>query len=447
MKKKSIRKILNLKILNPQLAEEWHPTKNGDLTPRDVTPGSNKRAWWKCKNGHEWNAIIGNRNKGRGCPFCSGRNRTKENNLAVVNPELASEWHYAKNRNLNPYDLAQFSNKKVWWKCKKIKNHIWEAYISDRSNGSGCPFCSKRRASPEYNLEIINPDLAVEWHPTKNGRLTPRDVTPCSRKKVWWVCEKGHEFELAIFQRKQKQVCSYCIRKKASPEYNLAKMNPKLAKEWHPKLNGNVTPKDVTPRCRKKVWWRCNKNKNHKWQATVNKRSRGSNCPYCSRRYASPEYNLLVKNPKLATEWHPTKNGGLTPKDVTPGSRKKAWWKCKKKGHTWQAIINSRNQGNGCHKCANKSLKRFDFFEPRIVKGKNNTKYVLTYLKKFRPVKVREKFYMRKISTGYARYIYGIERIPDGYIIWHKDGDPLNNKIENLECISRSDAIKRTFSI
>jgi hypothetical protein len=65
----------NLQVLNPILAKEWHPIKNGKLTPGDVTPHSNKKAWWMCKKGHEWEARISSRSQGNGCPYCSGRRR------------------------------------------------------------------------------------------------------------------------------------------------------------------------------------------------------------------------------------------------------------------------------------------------------------------------------------------------------------------------------------
>lgn len=42
-----------LAITNPELIEEWHPTKN-TLTLYDVTWGSSKKLWWICKFGHEW---------------------------------------------------------------------------------------------------------------------------------------------------------------------------------------------------------------------------------------------------------------------------------------------------------------------------------------------------------------------------------------------------------
>ncbi|WP_375091209.1 zinc-ribbon domain-containing protein [Peribacillus sp. RS7] len=67
----------DLLTANPQLANEWHPEKNGDLKPTDVTKGSNKRVWWLCSVcGHEWNIPVKNRNKGSGCPKCA-RKRSK----------------------------------------------------------------------------------------------------------------------------------------------------------------------------------------------------------------------------------------------------------------------------------------------------------------------------------------------------------------------------------
>ena len=69
---------------------------------------------------------------------------------------------------------------------------------------------------------------------------------------------------------------------------------------------------------------------------------------------ASPDYNFKVKHPKVAEEWHPTKNGELTPSEVPPGSGKKVWWQCKKsKRHEWEAMISNRTKpnGTGCPKC------------------------------------------------------------------------------------------------
>jgi len=139
------------------------------------------------------------------------------------------------------------------------------------------------KASTSYNLEIINPTLAKEWHPTKNEKLTPFDVTPGSRKKVWWICAKGHEWEARVSNRHYlKRGCPYCSGQRANKSNCLQTINLNLAKEWHPTKNGKLTPFDVTPGSGKKVWWICAKG--HKWTATVNSRNQGKGCPYCSGR-------------------------------------------------------------------------------------------------------------------------------------------------------------------
>jgi ABC-type transport system substrate-binding protein len=61
---------------HPAIAAEWHPTKNGSLTPDQIVAGSHKKAWWKCPIGpdHEWWAYCYTRTSGRGgCPYCAGR--------------------------------------------------------------------------------------------------------------------------------------------------------------------------------------------------------------------------------------------------------------------------------------------------------------------------------------------------------------------------------------
>ena len=265
---------------NKPLSKEWHPAKNGSLTPKDVTPDSGKKAWWICKKGHEWYAVIWPRNKGVGCPYCSNRSVNKDNCLQVINPVLAKEWHPTKNGKLTPRDVTPGANKKAWWKCKE--GHEWLANINNRNNGNGCPYCTNRLVCTDNNLEITNPELIKEWHPTKNGKLTPKDVTFGSHKKVWWLCKKGHEWKAVINKRSIGRGCHYCTNQLASKENCLQTINPTLSKEWHPTKNQFLTPKDVTSGTNRKVWWICTKG--HEWQASVSHRNNGRGCPYCSGR-------------------------------------------------------------------------------------------------------------------------------------------------------------------
>ena len=140
----------NLGKLRPDLAKEWHPTKNGNLTSYDVSPKSHKKVWWRCNRGHEWPATVYNRSKGSACPYCAGRKATKENNLGVKHPELLGEWHPTKNGNLTPYDLTPRSHHNVWWLCSR--GHEWKASAANRSRGTGCPDCHPQTSRVEIRI-------------------------------------------------------------------------------------------------------------------------------------------------------------------------------------------------------------------------------------------------------------------------------------------------------
>ena len=197
-------------IKYPELAKQWHPSKNIDLKPYMLKPRSGKTIWWQCENGHEWQARVADRVSGKGCPLCPRKRKpvSTEDNLQTLNPELAKQWHNEKNGDLTPNDVTIGSKIKVWWKCEK--GHEWQARVYHRTNGIGCPCCSKKRASIDNCLQTINPELAKQWHPTKNKDLTPNNVTPSSGKKVWWKCEKGHEWEAFIYNRKKGSGCPIC---------------------------------------------------------------------------------------------------------------------------------------------------------------------------------------------------------------------------------------------
>ena len=119
------------------IVKEWHPTLNKFL-PENLTKGSHKKIWFLCLYGHTYLATVNSRTNNRGCPYCSGRRSTKENNLSI-NEILSKEWNYKRNKN-EPKDYTQKSNMKVWWVCKN--GHEWERDIYGRVLGGGCPYCS-----------------------------------------------------------------------------------------------------------------------------------------------------------------------------------------------------------------------------------------------------------------------------------------------------------------
>ena len=275
----------------PEAAKQWDYDKNGNNMPYEYTSGSETRAWFKCEKGHSWRTRIAERGSGQGCPYCSNKRILKGfNDLATVNPSVASEWNYDKNEGLLPSDVMAGSNKKVWWKCRKCGNE-WQAIVSSRSVGRGCPKCGAE--SSRYNrlkafaakngLTDNYPDLMKEWDYIKNKDVDLSLIFSASNKKVWWICPKGHSYYTRIVSRTQHDVgCPYCHNQKViKGENDLDTINPSLAKEWDYEKNYPLTPRDVFAHTPKKYWWKCDICGNS-WQASVNNRSNYRGCPNCS---------------------------------------------------------------------------------------------------------------------------------------------------------------------
>ena len=145
-------------------------------------------------------------------------------------------------------------------------------------------------------------------------------------------------------------------------EESLAQMNPKLANQWHPTKNGELTPYNVSIGSGKKVWWKCPKGKDHEWNAKIYDRNNGIGCPICSNRKIVRSNSLATLNPRLTREWHPNKNDNLTPQEVGIGSGKKVWWKCSK-GHEYEALIYNRARGTQCSYCSGRKTLNLDLWK------------------------------------------------------------------------------------
>lgn len=303
------------------LLDEWDDYENSPLAPTDVMYASNKMCAWKCEKGHcFWQSPNQRTLRRQNCPYCSNQKVLEGfNDLASINLKLALQWNYEKKNN-NPSEVTAHSRKKVWWKCDK--GHTWEAAISDRACGDGCPYCSGKRVLEGYNdLATTNPALALEWDYEKNGAVLPTMVSAGSGKKYWWLCRKGHSFD-----------------------------------------------------------------------ATVNNRTGGKNCPYCSNKKVLPGYNDLEKwckdnhQEQLLNDWNWSRNAGR-PTDYVATSHKKIYWKCQFCGDEWIASISVRTRNIdvfGCRRCAVKNSK--ERLNQKIIDAGNKLKYLYPDLYRKCPV-------------------------------------------------------------
>ena len=433
----------------PHLVKEWHPTKNGDLRPEDITHGSDKKAWWLCSKGHSYEAAISKRTRKEriyntgsrlkkegptGCPYCSGQKVSKDNNLLTNFPDIAKEWHPTKNGDLRPQDFTSGSNKKVWWLCSKGHSHY--SLINNRTNkNSGCPKCSNQSSEPEIRIltelkwffndvksrskvegveiDVFIPSISTGieydgkyWHKGKDKsdlekndffeshsinlirvrqsplkRLTKKDLivkAPLLKSDLDAILQNIRP--LVNNQIKEK-IDNYILnpsfineelfKKYRSyfpspfPEHSLLETHPLQSSEWDYDKNQPLKPENFTFGSDTKVWWLCEKG--HSYYSAIKNRTNKDNltgCPYCSGNKVGKDNNLLHLFSKLCQEWHPTKNGNLSPHQVTPGSEKKVWWLCSK-GHSYESRVSdrTRNPPRGCPYCSGRRSLTPDLFE------------------------------------------------------------------------------------
>ncbi len=399
--------------VSPQLAQQWHPMKNLELTPQNITPQSNWKVWWRGECGHEWQASVNHRFNGQGCPFCSGQKvLVGFNDLMSKNPDIARQWNQSKNINLSPTQVTDHSGKKVWWICEK--GHEWRATIASRcSYNSGCPECSKglRTSFPEqviyYYIKKYFPDAIWSYRGEELQGIECDVFIPTLKIGVEY---DGAHWHKNIERDKEKDnLCKQCgislirIREPRCPEYetealiyNLRDLSSdslestlfEILKHLHidsptigladdfSKIQELITHTALDNSLEQRFpqvsyEWNYDRNgplrpehvsafsnksvwwrckKGHEWQASISNRVQGRGCPVCSGKAVLVGFNdFASRYPELLTEWNYEKNS-LLPTEITFGSAKKIWWKCKAR-HEWQAAVATRIKGHGCPYC------------------------------------------------------------------------------------------------
>lgn len=437
MPRKAVIGVNDLKSLYPDIAKEWDSSTN-DRKPEEYLPGSVEKVSWICKKcGSKWVAQINVRTqRGQGCPYCAGnRPLIGVNNLATKYPDIAKEWHPTKNGDLKASEVSYGSKKRVWWLCPV--GHLYDMPIDKRTiRGSKCPICSGHRTVSGINdFATVYPDIAKEWHPTKNGDKTPDMFSAKNGFRAWWKCKYGHEWNATIHDRSSGTGCPKCKTRYSSsfPEqalyYYVKKICPDALNRYKDVFDNNMefdvyipsrkvaiefdgsywhNTEDVHEKerykysvCQKHGIYlvRIKEDTENKWNDVANviyylrKKDRKQlqdiiqgiidsldpeSAPWTRKvfgKYHSDiavdfnrdkptilEYLKSIPNsiaelrPDLVDEWHPTKNGNLKPNMFGINSNERAWWKCIKCKHEWSTTIIHRagKRNSGCPECAKK---------------------------------------------------------------------------------------------
>ena len=285
----------SLSQTHPEIAAQWHTTKNVGITPQKITISSRENVWWKCTYGHEWLCAVHRRiwsdRKTKGaithCPHCKKMfgARVDLPKLSQTHPEIAKQWHSKLNMPLTPDHVVSGSDKRAWWQCGVREDHVWQCSIYNRTR-HGCPYCANKKVIASNCLHCTHPNIASQWHPIKNGSLTPYDVTAGSSKKFWWKCHvaEDHEWQTSIAHRALgNRNCPCCSGHKVVKSTSIATTHPELAAQWHSK-NGTLNPDQVSAGSGLKIWWQCPLFNKHIWQAAPCGRTNGgSGCPFCNQ--------------------------------------------------------------------------------------------------------------------------------------------------------------------
>jgi predicted GIY-YIG superfamily endonuclease len=243
--------------------------------PKTVSSGSSKKLTWKCKLGHIWDASVYHRVNGTGCAVCANKQiLVGFNDLHSKFPVIAKQAY-----GWDPKTVFASSNKKRTWRCGL--GHIWDAAISKRTGGRGCPICSHRQLLVGFNdLKTKFPDIAAQaegWDPTT--------VIAGTGLKMKWRCVSDHTWEAKISNRTFSNTgCPVCAGLKLQVGFNdLQTRFPGIADQacgWDPSR--------VLAGTAQKLDWRCENG--HIWSATVdNRTTKDSGCPFCAEYGFNPE--------------------------------------------------------------------------------------------------------------------------------------------------------------
>lgn len=346
----------DLKSQYPNVINEWHPDRNGDLKPEMVTAGSDKKVWWIClETGAPYQATVNKKVAGTKSPYVANKKvLAGYNDLASQAPlEVVGQFSEELNK-VSANEVIVSSAKKYKWICPTY-GLVFEDEVRARVKHILSPFEMGTKVIPGVNdLATQNPDLSAQWDFERNKTL-PSETFPYSNKKVFWRCpvtNKSWESAPSTRQKSNDLLSPFVKNLKVIPGVNdLATTHPFIAKSWHYKKNDGLLPQDVTAVNRSKVWWLCSES-GYPWKAEIRSRvSQGVGSPYQSGKRVAPGYNDIASTHKeLCKQWNYTKNGDLTPEMFTAGTNTRVWWICEE-NHEWLASISNRTRTSNATNC------------------------------------------------------------------------------------------------
>lgn len=277
--------------------------------------------------------------------------RKKFVSVVAKRPEIVTEWDFSKNCGFGPEDFSYGSQVNAHWICEK--KHTWRTRILTRCvQNRNCPQCFGTRPDrapviEERSLGFCYPHLVEEWHPTKNGDLTPWNVLAGSKRQAFWRCKKNKRHVWLAIIKARANLGSGCPDCHDERLLDLRRYPKVLALLDH-KKNKFIDPHRTSVNL--PMWWRCNKGPDHSWPQRFKPTL---NCPFCRNWKVSVTNSLATLYPKIAKQLHPTRNGNITADKICAYTNKKFHWRCPiNLHHIWEAAVHNRTRNESkCPEC------------------------------------------------------------------------------------------------
>lgn len=354
----------SLALLRPELAAQWHPSKNGDLTPENVASKSSRSIWWECAHGHEFRTAPFNR-KDDTCPHCK-----KTARLTVLDDDDLTPWlHPDKNIGVNLSSLARTSDRKIWWRFEC--GHEQQASPANRQkikHKNLCGPCSKDASSGDMTPLSTLPDAMAWWNADANLGLDPDEIGRYSPREVSWVCPRaGHKFTAPVVRMVRRQYCLACGDTPFRGR-TLVEVRPDIDQWWHPTRNKNRRPGMTAASHKTVIWLKCPK-RGHVFSREARSISDSLTCMACARLDSTAQKGKPPHETAQNIALHISLNDDRHDVTTKLFSRRDAWFVCTR-GHVWEMPMQHMQNGRGCPDCpdglAVEGVNGLDVTHPQI---------------------------------------------------------------------------------
>jgi very-short-patch-repair endonuclease len=347
---------------NKVLMEEF--SNKNILDPKAIALGDNRtKIWWHCKKcSNEWEARPYARNHlNSGCPSCNSKRNQSRTEIRL----------YSELKSL-------FTNVEISY---KIKNYKYDIYIKDinllieydgekwhSDEKSILNDINKNKLAEDNGFDLVrirekglskinNNDIILDKF-NKNIKIENTQIYVL--KKLICFIKKKYNFNFDNYIENYLDKNCFLNEKTYYLIFNIGFVKNNLTKhsKFHEfcKIKNKIKPECLAISSQIKVWWKCDKGKDHSWEENPANRKVGG-CPYCSNKRISITNRFDIIEPKSIKLWS-IKNK-TRPSDYTFRNGKvNIIWNCNNCNKEFSKNIDKMIDTNGyCPHCKNYHFK------------------------------------------------------------------------------------------